>query len=78
MHRICIDCFSLEASRHRLRHANHCTALSGTSGFTSITILSRSATTLSPDFSPIFLISSRLRSASWLASSSAFLLPLEC
>ena len=52
--------------------------LSGTSGFTSITTLKRSSTTLSPLSPPSFLISSSFLSASLAASSSAFLLPRVC
>lgn len=52
--------------------------LSGTSGRGVVTALMRSAITLSPDFFPASLISFTLTSASLLASSSAFLLPLDC
>ena len=52
--------------------------LSGTSGFTSVTSLSRSSTTLSPVLLPASLIRFSCSSASLLASSSAFLLPLVC
>lgn len=52
--------------------------LSGTSGFTSITTRNSSSTTLSPDFPPTSLIFCICSSASVLASSSAFLLPLVC
>lgn len=48
----------------------------GTSGFTSVTILIRSSTTLSPDFPPASLMAFICSSASLRASSSAFLLPL--
>ena len=51
---------------------------SGTSGFTSVTTLKRSSTTLSPVLFPASLIVFSCSSASLLASSSAFLLPLVC
>jgi len=59
--------------RLRLHHA-----LSGTSGFTSVTAFSRSSTTLSPFSPPIFFISCSFSSVSLSASSSAFLFPLDC
>jgi hypothetical protein len=52
--------------------------LSGTSGRGVVTALMRSSMTLSPDFLPASSISFTLFSASLLASSSAFLLPLDC
>ena len=52
--------------------------LSGTSGFTSVTTLNNSSTTLSPVLLPASLIFFNCSSASRSASSSAFLLPLVC
>ena len=52
--------------------------LSGTSGFTSVTTLNNSSTTLSPVLPPASLIFFNCSSASLSASSSAFLLPLVC
>lgn len=51
---------------------------SGTSGFTSVTALSKSLTTWSVPSFPIDLISFNFSSVSLFASSSAFLLPLDC
>jgi hypothetical protein len=62
---------STPSSRHDLR-------LSGTSGLISITALSKSSTTLLPLPLPVFLISAIFASVSLAASSSIFLLPLEC
>lgn len=50
----------------------------GGSAFTSVTALRRSSMTLLPLFLPISLISFSLTSVALSASSSAFLLPLEC
>jgi hypothetical protein len=52
--------------------------LSGTSTSTSVTACSKSSTTLSPFVPFASLIAFTFSSASLLASSSAFLLPLEC
>lgn len=52
--------------------------LSGISGLTSVTALSKSSMTLSPVLFPASLICFSCSSASLLASSSAFLLPLVC
>ena len=62
----------------QFRIIDYAAILSDTSGLTSMTMRMRSSTTLFPDFSPSFLMSAKLFSASLLASSSAFLLPLEC
>ena len=73
---------TLQMIHHRTVFGNHASggasALSGTSGFTSVTTLSKSSMTLSPVLLPASLICFSCSSASLLASSSAFLLPLVC
>lgn len=59
-------------------HQSSVEILSGTSGCGVDTALIKSSTTLLPDFLPAASISLTLESASLLASSSAFLLPLVC
>lgn len=73
---------NIHSIHHRTFLASHVSGgpatLSGTSGFTSVTTLSKSFTTLSPVLLPASLICFTCSSASLLASSSAFLLPLVC
>lgn len=66
------------ASSLGVRHQSSEEILSGTSGCGDDTALIKSSTTLVPDFLPAASISLTLESASLLASSSAFLLPLVC
>ena len=70
-----LSIYSPQSSHHAFGGA---LTRSGTSGFTSVTTLKRSSTTLSPVLFPASLIVFSCSSASLLASSSAFLLPLVC
>lgn len=66
---------------HVARKLNACChhqSLFGGTGCGLVTAFNRSSTTFDPDLLPISLISRSFPSVSLFASSSAFLLPLEC